>query len=185
MASHSPRRRQILEMLGLKPLVIPSSIEEPDTGEKPYTQVMRHARNKANAVSASLSSDTLIIGADTSVVMDGLILGKPKDTRQAAEYLRSLSGRSHAVYSGVCLILGYESICRYERSIVQFKPLSDEEIKHYIDTREPMDKAGAYGIQGYGSQFVNYIRGCYFNVMGFPVNLFYNMLEELLSNDRS
>lgn len=179
LASASPRRKLLLEMLGLKPLVIPSAVDEPVTKEKPHLQAMRHARRKAQAVATRMDNTSLVIGADTIVVVDGAILGKPANRAQATEYLRVLSGRSHNVYTGVALVKGQQVKCGFERSSVTFASMTDKEISDYVSTREPMDKAGAYGIQGFGSQFITGIRGCYFNVMGFPVRLFHDMLKEL------
>lgn len=169
----------LLEMLGLKPLVIPAMIHEPITTEAPYAQAMKHARNKALAICERMDPDALIIGADTIVVLDKEILGKPEHPDQAKEYLRKLSGRKHKVYTGICICHRGKVLCDYERSSVHFAVLSDEQIEDYVKTGEPMDKAGAYGIQGYGSQFIHHIRGCYFNVMGFPIHLFHRMLHEL------
>lgn len=180
LASSSPRRKILLEMLGLKPLVIPSCVDEPVSMEKPHLQAMRHARNKAQAIASRLDNTTLVIGADTIVVVDGVVYGKPQDRLQAVEYLKVLSGRSHNVYTGLALVMGTRTLCSYERSRVFFSPLTKAEITSYVDTLEPMDKAGAYGIQGYGSQFITGINGCYFNVMGFPIRLFHDLLKEIL-----
>ncbi len=179
LASQSPRRKQLLEMLGLKPLVLPASIAEPITAEKPHLQAMRHAKRKALAVVAMLDPDCLVIAADTIVVVDGVIYGKPESKEQAAEYLGVLSGRTHNVYTGLALARGSKVLCAYERSAVSFASMTDEEIRLYVNTKEPMDKAGSYGIQGYGSQFITGIRGCYFNVMGFPIHLFHKLLKEI------
>ncbi len=183
LASASPRREILLKMLELTPLIIPARVDEPITGEKPYLQAMRHARNKAQTIAARMDAETLVIGADTIVVLDGAILGKPADPQQAVEYLTRLSGRSHKVYTGLCLCWRRVCATRYERSQVEFAPLSEAEIMAYVETGEPLDKAGAYGIQGHGSQFIRRIKGCYFNVMGFPIHLFYKMLEELFGEN--
>lgn len=166
-------------MLGLSPLVVPANVHEPISNEQPYIQVMKHAKNKAQKVAALLDEKSLVIGADTIVVVDKLILGKPSSAEEARRYLRLLSGRSHKVYTGICLCWRKQCICAYERSQVEFTMLTDTEIENYIATNEPLDKAGAYGIQGFGSQFIRSIRGCYFNVMGFPINLFYGMLQDM------
>lgn len=179
LASASPRRKSLLEMLGLSPLVVPANVHEPISNEQPYIQVMKHAKNKAQKVAALLDEKSLVIGADTIVVVDKLILGKPSSAEEARRYLRLLSGRSHKVYTGICLCWRKQCICAYERSQVEFTMLTDTEIENYIATNEPLDKAGAYGIQGFGSQFIRSIRGCYFNVMGFPINLFYGMLQDM------
>lgn len=180
LASESPRRKILLEMLGLKPLVIPARIDEPLTDLLAYKQAMLHARAKTEAVSKFIDDDALVIGSDTIVCVDHQNLGKPSGKEQAAIYLRMLSGRSHSVYTGVSLRYRNRVLTDYERSTVSFNPLSEAEIAAYIQTKEPFDKAGAYGIQGFGAQFIHKIQGCYFNVMGFPVNLFYKMLGELI-----
>ena len=180
LASESPRRKILLEMLGLKPLVIPARIDEPLTDLLAYKQAMLHARAKTEAVSKFIDDDALVIGSDTIVCVDHQNLGKPSGKEQAAAYLRMLSGRSHSVYTGVSLRYHNRVLTDYERSTVTFNPLSEAEIAAYIQTKEPFDKAGAYGIQGFGAQFIHKIQGCYFNVMGFPVNLFYKMLGELI-----
>ena len=180
LASESPRRKLILEMLGLKPLVIPAKIDEPLSAMLVYKQAMMHARAKTDAVARFLDDDALIIGSDTIVCVDHQNLGKPSGKDQAAIYLRMLSGRSHSVYTGVSMRYRNQVLTAYERSTVTFKQLSEAEIAAYILTKEPFDKAGAYGIQGFGAQFISKIQGCYFNVMGFPVNLFYRMLGELM-----
>lgn len=183
LASASPRRKILVEMLGLTPLIIPARVDETITREKPYLQVMRHAQNKARNIADRMDGETLVIGADTIVVLDDDILGKPADPRQAREYLARLSGRNHKVYTGISLC--WRKVCetRYERIMVEFASLSEAEIAAYVETREPLDKAGAYGIQGFGSQFVRRIQGCYFNVMGFPIHLFYKMITEMFEGD--
>lgn len=183
LASASPRRQTLLSMLGLTPLVVPAHIHEPVTADPPYKQAMTHARNKALAIAGLMDENSLVIGADTIVVLDGRIMGKPADAEEAKDYLRLLSGQTHRVYTGVCLLWKARQACAYERSQVQFAPLSEAEIAAYVATREPLDKAGAYGIQGYGGQFVKQIRGCYFNVMGFPISLFYSMLQDMFRSD--
>lgn len=176
LASASPRRKELFELLGLTPLVIPANVHEPLSSEPPQNQTMRHARAKAAALANKLDSDTLVVGADTLVALEGEIFGKPASGEEAWRFLRRLSGRTHRVYTGIGLCWNGRCELGYERSLVEFAPLSDEEIKAYIATGEPLDKAGAYGIQGYGAQFIKRIRGCYFNVMGFPIHLFYNMV---------
>lgn len=171
----------LLEMLGLKPLVIPAMIHEPISSEAPYQQAMKHARTKAQVIAERMDRDAVVIGADTIVVLDREVLGKPEHLDQAKDYLRKLSGRSHKVYTGICICHQGKTLCAYERSSVHFIELSDQQIEDYVKTGEPMDKAGAYGIQGFGSQFIHHIRGCYFNVMGFPIHLFHSMLHELLA----
>lgn len=183
LASASPRRKALFKMLGLAPLVIPSRIHEPISDEAPYVQAMHHAKTKALAIAGKMDPDTVVIGADTIVVLDGRIYGKPESAEQAADFLRDLSGRTHKVYTGVCVCWQAQCVCRYERSQVEFATLGDQEIQTYIATKEPLDKAGAYGIQGFGSQFVKRIQGCYFNVMGFPIHLFYKMITDMFKSN--
>lgn len=183
LASASPRRQDLLKMLGLSPLIIPSRILEQVTNQPAHLQVIKNAQNKAKSVAKMLDKQSLVIGADTIVVLDRQVLGKPADKQEAKAFLRKLSGNTHKVYTGLCLCLNMTCECAYERSVVEFSELTDMEIDDYIDTLEPADKAGAYGIQGYGSQFIKRINGCYFNVMGFPIHLFYNMLKKIYSSD--
>jgi septum formation protein len=183
LASASPRRSELFKLLGLKPLIIPSLVMEPITDDATYLQVMRHAENKALSVSRNMDSKTVVVGADTLVVIESKVLGKPESREQAAEFLRILSGKSHYVYSGIAVVYKAHCYKSYARSRVEFSVITDEDIQQYLDTGEPMDKAGAYGIQGYGAQFIEKIHGCYFNVMGFPINLFYKLLNEIISSD--
>ncbi len=183
MASASPRRKSLLSMLGLNPLVFPADVDESLNRKRPHLQAMRNAKNKALHVANHMDADSLIIGADTIVVLDGQILGKPSGPAQAKQYLAQLSGQTHAVYTGLCLCRSKQCVSGYERSLVEFAPLSETEIQAYVETGEPMDKAGAYGIQGFGSQFIKRINGCYFNVMGFPIHLFYNMLKDIFEGN--
>jgi len=180
LASASPRRKIIFEMIGLNALIVPASISEKHIYNNPIKLVKYHASEKTEAVSSSFDQNCLIVGADTIVFQNGRILGKPQDKLNAAQYLSDLSGRTHYVYTGVAISYKQRLIIDYSRSKVEFKQLSAREIEEYIKTGEPLDKAGAYGIQGYGSQFIKRISGCYYNVMGFPVFLFYDMLKRLL-----
>jgi septum formation protein len=179
LASQSPRRRELFSLLGISYRTMPANIPEPITGEAPDTQAMQYARQKAEIIVNQGYSASLVVAADTVVDIDNIVLGKPTDTTQAYEYLKKLSGREHYVHTGICV--GYQ--CRYwqvsECTKVQFSTLTDADILAYIATSEPLDKAGAYGIQGYGAQFVSSIVGCYFNVMGFPVSKFYSLIIQL------
>jgi len=181
LASASPRRRALMEMLGVQDLiVIPARGEEKAySGLAPDELVMRLAAAKARevAVSAASPGDT-VIGADTVVSLSGRVFGKPHTRSEAAEMLSQLSGRGHEVYTGVCVIKDGRELCRAERSAVHFRELSKEEIEAYIATGEPMDKAGAYGAQGKGALFVRGIEGDFFNVMGLPLCLLGEMLKE-------
>ncbi len=183
LASGSPRRKEIFTLLGLRPDIIPADIHEPIENIAPPDLVMKHATHKVQNIQTLVDPDGLLIGADTLVCINNRILGKPKDKEEAKLFLQELSGRRHKVYTGVCLYRQNQYLTDYESSKVDFKMLNDNEIDEYIETGEPMDKAGAYGIQGYGSQFIKSIEGCYFNVMGFPVFLFYTMINKLLGKE--
>ena len=166
LGSASPRRRELLALIGIPHEVIPADIDETEhPGEAPAAYVERLAREKAAAV-ARQAPDALVIGADTTVVIDGDILGKPADDSDAARMLKRLSGRSHTVYTAVAVQRDGRVESEIEVVSVSVRPLSDEEIVAYIGTREPMDKAGAYGIQGFGATIVERIDGDYFAVMG-------------------
>ena len=182
LASRSPRRKEILEKLGIMFEVRPSCVnEELDPLGDPAVEAVRLAREKALDVARREGMDGgLYIGVDTVVYMDGRILCQPDDHGHAAEMLRRLEGRTHEVYSGLCLLLtgGFEAAgCSVSR--VTFHPMSEKEIEWYVKDGEPMDKAGSYGVQGKGALFVKSIEGSFHNVMGFPVDLFYSLLREL------
>ena len=169
LASASPRRRELLQTAGVEFTVCVSDAEERiPPGTSPHEAVMLLAKQKALAVAKDRPND-LVIGADTVVVYDGAILGKPADEADAARMLRMLSGRTHTVYTGVCLVSAGSAETFFEQTQVTFYPLTDDEIAAYIATGEPMDKAGAYGIQGRGCTLVRGICGDYFNVVGLPV----------------
>lgn len=177
LASASPRRRELLSYIISEFDVIPSGIDEEATGA-PEDQVKQLAADKALDI-AGQYPDALVIGADTLVAIDDRVLGKPLDEAEAADMLRLLSGREHRVYTGVAVANNGRMKTDVNMTLVQFAKLSDEEIREYISTGEPMDKAGAYGIQGYCGKFIVGIRGDYFNVMGLPLNMLYNMLKEI------
>lgn len=183
LASESPRRKEIFNLLGIKALQIPAYIKEDLVTSSPRFLVQHHARNKAITVSKKVDNSCVIIGADTIVYHNKSILGKPRNNFEAADLLTRLSGSSHWVYTGVAIVYKNRIETDFVKSKVEFNPLSAQEIEDYIKTKEPMDKAGAYGIQGYGSQFINKISGCYFNIMGFPISLFYKMLKEIFPNE--
>ncbi len=169
LASASPRRRELLQRAGVEFTVKASDADEriePDT--PPHEAVMALARQKAQAVAKTCPDDT-VIGADTVVVYDGAILGKPADAADAVRMLRMLSGQTHSVFTGVCLCRAGKCETFYEQTQVTFYPLTEREIEAYVATGEPMDKAGAYGIQGRGCTLVRSICGDYFNVVGLPV----------------
>jgi septum formation protein len=168
LASQSPRRRELLALVGITHEVRPADIDESYLpGETPIAHAERLARGKAAAIDAP---DAVIIGSDTIVVVDGDVLGKPRDRAHAAEMLRRLSGRSHIVMTGVAVQFRGRLASGVEEVGVTFRELGDADIERYIDTGEPMDKAGAYGIQGYGATIVERVDGDYFAVMGLALN---------------
>lgn len=178
LASGSPRRREILSNAGLSYVVAVSDVpEDALPGELPEDYVRRLAQEKANAAAAA--DGDVVLGADTAVVAEGHILGKPAGAGDAARMLRLLAGREHEVITGICLRHREGSIVDLERTAVSFVPLTDEEIDAYVATGEPMDKAGAYAIQGRASRFVRRIEGCYFNVVGLPIALVCKHLKAL------
>jgi septum formation protein len=178
LASASPRRQELLKNAGVEFVVCPANIEEVQlAGEDPSAFAERMARDKARVVRASVP-DTAILGADTIVVAGDQVLGKPSDAEDAARMLRLLADRQHFVITGVCLIGADFEDMRSEKTAVHFTPLTDVEIRDYVATGEPMDKAGAYAIQGRASRWILKIEGDYFNVVGLPVDLVWRMLRE-------
>lgn len=187
LASASPRRRKLLEQIGLSFEVVVSHVEEVITETEPGKVVEQLSAQKAEAVAGSLGEpeETLVIGADTVVAAENTILGKPADAAKAAEMLRLLAGRTHAVYTGVTLILRGASgeTARktfHERTDVSFYPMEEAEIRQYVATGDCMDKAGAYGIQGFCARYISGINGDYNNVVGLPVGRLYQEIKEWL-----
>jgi septum formation protein len=183
LASSSPRRKELLRNAGFDFESRASNVQEIlQPGESAEQFVCRAARDKARAVAASAPPDSVVLGADTVVAIDGYTLCKPNDAETAARMLRLLAGRTHRVITGVCVIYDPDRLeaARQEITRVTFAPLDDQEIREYVQTGEPMDKAGGYGIQGLASKFVIRIEGCYFNVVGLPMALVYEMLKPLL-----
>nr|WP_255700357.1 Maf family protein [Dethiosulfovibrio faecalis] len=179
MASGSPRRRELLSMLGWPFIVEVPSVEEVSLqGEAPEDMVRRLALKKADAV-ACHNEGKLVLAADTVVVLDGRVMGKPESVSHGIEMVESLSGREHQVITGVALVSPVGRISRFERSYVLFRSLSRDEIEAYQATGEGADKAGAYAIQGVGALMVEGIRGDFFNVMGLPLYLVSKMLDDL------
>jgi septum formation protein len=179
LASASPRRSELLRNAGIEFSVEPAHVpEQAKPGELPLAYAKRLAYDKAIAVSAR-NPDSVVLGADTIVVADEHLLEKPTDAADAARMLALLSGRIHQVITGVCLLAQGFAQTEAEVTEVQFAPLDDSEIAAYIETGEPMDKAGAYAIQGIASRWVERIDGCYFNVVGLPVPRVYRMLRAL------
>ena len=182
LASGSPRRRELMEMLCPENLeIVPAVGEEAaDPALPPDELVKALSRAKAAEVQSRCAApDDAVIGADTVVALDGAVLGKPRDKADARRMLRALSGRTHTVYTGVTVLRGAQSLSHAERTEVRFRALSDEEIERYIATGEPMDKAGAYGAQGYASLFVEHLDGDFFNVMGLPLCALGKLLKQL------
>lgn len=181
LASGSPRRRELLEMLGVPDLTIrPATGPERATpGAGPEQTVRELSLHKAQEVAQTCAPEDIIIAADTIVYLDGAILGKPKDHDDAVRMLTALSGREHIVYTGVAVLRGGELRQAAEQTAVRFRALTPAEIERYIATGEPMDKAGAYGIQGKCAIFVDKIDGDYNNVVGLPVAAIYRELKKL------
>ena len=183
LASASPRRRELLAQAGFAFSVRPAQIsEDPRANEDPIAYVTRLAREKAESVFREVSSEEsapppVVLGADTTVTLDNHILGKPADASDAARMLRLLSGRTHLVITGVAVVTPRTAEVAAEVTAVRFLTLSEREIEEYIATGEPMDKAGAYAIQGRAARWIPRIEGCYFNVVGLPLALVASMLE--------
>ena len=176
LASQSPRRREILQLMDIPFEVIESHVKEiPPAGATPEALVKALAEQKARAVFA-LHPEDCVIGADTVVDLDGRVLGKPHTPERAKKYLHLLQGRSHIVYTGVCVLTPGHADIRSARTDVTFRPMSDAEIDWYVDTGDPLDKAGSYGVQGPASLFVDHLEGNYFNIIGMPAPTLYEML---------
>ena len=182
LASASPRRAQILHDAGLSFAVVSSAIDEtPYPSETPQQLVQRLADAKADLVAARALGPSIIIAADTVVVLEGQILGKPRSTDDARRMLQLFSGRTHSVITGVSLVRLPEILRRQfvETTLVHFAALSSEEISRYLATEEPYDKAGAYAIQGRAGRYIPRIEGCYFNIVGLPLSRTLAALHEL------
>ena len=179
LASQSPRRRELLTLVGIAHEVRPADIDEAYlAGEHPKAHAERLACEKAAVVARDMP-EALVIGSDTIVVVDGDVLGKPRDAAHAAEMLSRLSGRTHTVMTAIAVQLRGVVRSAVEEVEVTFHPLSAEQISEYIATREPMDKAGAYGIQGFGATIVSRVDGDYFAVMGLPLQKLVRLMESL------
>ncbi len=183
LASSSPRRQELLRNAGFAFEVVPSGVEEvPRAGESAEVFARRAAQEKALRVAASVPVASLVLGADTVVAIDQELLGKPSDRGDAARMLRRLSGRTHRVITGICLVRPPDRVeaTDQETTLVTFRALDEEEIGSHIESGEPFDKAGAYAIQGLASKFVTRIEGCYFNVVGLPVPRLAHLLKRFL-----
>lgn len=182
LASGSPRRRQVLEQLGVAFRIAPApdGVETPWDGvESPPAFAERLAGAKAAVVAASCP-DAIVLAADTIVVLEGAVLEKPRDEAHAREMLARLAGREHVVHTGTAIAaVGGRTASGVESTGVRFRALDAAQIEAYVATGEPLDKAGAYGIQGFGAALVESVHGCYFNVMGFPVNRVLALLEQV------
>jgi septum formation protein len=184
LASQSPRRSQLLKLIGLPFAVLPSHFDENSLQESdPINHVLGQSIAKARQVIGQVG-EGIIISADTIVVLDGQILGKPDTPDHAVQMLQWLSGRTHHVFTGFTLLHRDDgkSVSDYEVTAVHFRHLHDWEIQDYVDTRHPMDKAGAYGIQDQSAVFADRIDGCFYNVVGFPLTKFYTTLLPFINN---
>jgi septum formation protein len=181
LASQSPRRRELLHQIGVTRFQVtaPNVDETVEAGLSPAQTVEQLSLRKARAVAAQADGDALIVAADTVVALGDTVLGKPADQADAFSMLSALSGRRHQVYTGVTVILGGRTVTQHEVTAVTFRALEPDEIRAYIATGEPMDKAGAYGIQGLGALLVSGLEGDYFNVMGLPVYRLGRILADL------
>jgi len=186
LASNSARRRDLLRQAGFDFEVRPSHVpEEMRRDERSEEFARRAAREKAIQIAASAARGDLVLGADTVVVIDGETLGKPSDRQDASRMLRLLSGRTHQVHTGICIVRAPDQIEALEHAttLVTFRQLDEEEIRAYVESGEPFDKAGAYAVQGLASRFVTRIEGCYTNVVGLPVALVYEALKKAESRN--
>lgn len=181
LASASPRRRELLEQIGLEFEVIPSNAEEMITSEEPGEVVRELSRQKAADVAAGIS-EGIVIGSDTIVYHEGHIMGKPADRNEARRMLRSIQGNTHSVFTGVTVIVkeNGQSTCHtfFRETKVRVYPMTDQETEKYLDTGEPMDKAGAYGIQGRFAAWIESIEGDYNTVVGLPVSALWQVLKQ-------
>lgn len=189
LASGSPRRRELLGQIGVIPEVHPSQVEERVTSRVPEEVVVELSAQKAEDVAAGLgqTGPVLVLGADTVVAVDGRILGKPATHEEAYEMIRSIEGRTHQVYTGVTMIYQcgdqMSGVSFAERTDVQVFPMDEEEIRSYVSTDDPMDKAGAYGIQGIFARYIAGIHGDYNNVVGLPVGRVYQEWKAFLAQE--
>lgn len=190
LASNSPRRREILRNADFSFTVQPAHIDEtlqPNERAEDYVLRLAEAKGQLIAATARGSENTFVIGADTTVVCNGRIFGKPADPADAREMLRALSGATHEVLTGIAIIRASDrkNVAEVATTRVTFLPLADGDIDSYIASGEPFDKAGAYGIQGIGGKFVSRIEGCYFNVMGLPLSRVWQALRSLGWHDNN
>ncbi|MBE5781443.1 MAG: septum formation protein Maf [Clostridiales bacterium] len=183
LASASPRRREYLSLLGYDYTCMAADVDESGVrAESPAALSMALAALKARAVAKEAGENTIVIGADTIVVLCDAVLGKPKDDADAHRMLKMLSGKAHEVYTGLCVIdtLTGTEVRDYRCTKVHMQEISDEERTAYVASGESRDKAGAYAIQGGASKFITHIEGCYFNVLGLPINALYEILKPMV-----
>ncbi len=182
LASASPRRSQLMRQIGLKPEIMPSMAEEVIEGQDPKSIVMALSKQKAEDIAGKYKEGAVVIGADTVVSIDGMILGKPGNHWEAAEMIERLQGKVHQVYTGVTIVLNggaNKQVTFAEQTDVSVYPMSEQEIYRYVESGEPMDKAGAYGIQGKFAAYIREIHGDYNNVVGLPTGRLYQELKAL------
>ncbi|WP_367567521.1 nucleoside triphosphate pyrophosphatase [Lacrimispora sp.] len=188
LASASPRRKELLAQIGITPEIVPSTIEEKISTDVPEEAVMELSSQKAEDVACSQKPGTWVVGADTVVAAGGEILGKPSDHEDAFRMISLLEGKTHQVYTGVTLVYcgerGQKTRTFVEKTDVHLYPMSYEEIRAYADSKEPLDKAGAYGIQGKFAAFIKGIDGDYNNVVGLPVGRVYQELKKMAEEER-
>jgi septum formation protein len=181
LASASPRRAEVLRSAGFVFETVSTNVDEAlRAGEAPNAYVLRLAETKARAAAARVTGEALVIGADTTVVIDELVLGKPESAEEANRMLARYSGRTHEVLTGLAVIRvpGGEASIQEERTLVTFATMTKKEIEEYVASGEPFDKAGGYAIQGIGGRFVTRVEGCYFNVVGLPLARLYGILRD-------
>lgn len=180
LASSSPRRKELLKLIGIEPRIIkPETDETREPGESVEVFLKRVTIDKGLEVYRDDYFENPVISSDTIVLCDGRLIGKPVDVAEAREFLELLSGNVHEVWTGVAIIYRGRTYYDLARTKVVFSDITAGELDHYLENEHYMDKAGAYAIQGLASVFVEKIDGCYFNVMGFPINIFYNMLKQI------
>ncbi len=185
LASASPRRKELLNQIDIEPEIMVSHVVETVTSRIPEQVVMELAAQKALDVLKNVEAGALVIGSDTVVAVDGEILGKPSDHEDAARMITMIAGRSHQVYTGVCLVLKGEQpsenqvVKFYDETDVEVYPMTGEEIREYACLEEPMDKAGAYAVQGVFARYIKGLKGSYANVMGLPVSRLYREMKRL------
>jgi septum formation protein len=186
LASQSPRRKKLLEQLGFEFEIIPADINEEIDFYKyqPFQVAEKLAEEKAKYIATQINEPAYVIGADTIVVLDDVILNKPIDEQSAFDMLRLLSDNTHIVYTGISIVESITNrfVSKFQKTEVTFRKLEDKEILAYIASGSPMDKAGSYGIQDdFGAVFVSYITGCYYNIVGLPIEMLYSTLKEFIN----